>query len=52
MVFTSSKYAKLQPKTVKCDVTDDVIMTSFDKVRQHYLIINHTKFGEHLMQAY
>ena len=27
-------------------------MTSFDEVRQYWLIINHIKFGEHWMRTY
>ena len=28
------------------------LMTSFDEVRQYWLIINHIKFGEHWMRTY
>ena len=35
-----------KPKVVSYDVTDDVIMTSFNRVRLYSYKINPTKFGE------
>ena len=49
-ITATSIYVRYRP-TVTSDITNEVIVRSFNIVCQYWLIINHIKFGKHRMQT-